>query len=91
MKQIYHFDCTHPPVVSEKMLRAELERRTIERQTAVLALAGILAHMCLIFTAIVLRPFNAMLSLICIAYVCVAISGSGAIAIVFDHKRRDLI
>ena len=42
MKQIYNFEQHKPPVLNENMLRAELERRRLRWQTALLALAGIL-------------------------------------------------
>ena len=90
MKQIYHFDGIKPPAVSEKTLRAEIDRRKMKGQTALLALAGLLAEICLLTAAFILQPVNAILSMIFVAYVCIAISGSGAIAIVFAHKRGNL-
>lgn len=89
MKQIYRFDDIQPPAVSEKTLRVAIERRKMKRQTAILALAGMLAEICLLITALILRPFDAVLSMISAAYVCVAITGGGVIAIVFIHKRRN--
>lgn len=91
MTQIYRFDYVQPPALSEKMLKAKLERRKIQRQTTLLALAGILAQLCLFITALMLLPENAILSIVCFAYLCVALCGGGAIAIVFTHKRRNLI
>jgi hypothetical protein len=90
LKQIYRFDDIRPPVISEKMLLAEIERRKMERQTAFLAVAGILTEVCLLITALLLLPVNAVLSKICIAYVCIAMSGGGVIAIVFANKKGDL-
>ncbi len=90
MKQIYRFDCNQPPAASEKTPRAESERRTAYRQTVLLALAGVLVELCLFVTALVLQPFNTVLSMGCIAYVCISVSGGGVIAIVFSHKRRNL-
>jgi hypothetical protein len=87
LKQIYRFDGIAPPAVSEKTLWVEIERRKAKRQMALLALAGILAELCLLITALILQPVNAVLSIICIAYVCIAMSGGGVIAIVFTHKR----
>lgn len=89
MTQIYRFDDIKPPAVSEETLRVEIERRKMKRQTALLALAGILAEVCLLITAFILQPINAVLSMILIAYVLVAMSGGGVIAIVFTHKRRN--
>ncbi len=91
MKQIYCFDGVQPPAICEKTLRAEIERRKMKRQTALLALGGMLAEVCLLITALLLQPVNAVLSMIFITYVCVAMSGGGVIAIVFIHKRRNII
>lgn len=91
MKQIYCFDGIQPPAISEKTLRTEIERRKMKRQAALLALAGMLAEVCLLITALILQPVNAVLSMIIIAYVCVAMCGGGVIAIVFIHKRRNFI
>lgn len=87
MKQIYRFDGIQPPAVSEKTLRAEIERRKAQKQIMFLALAGVLAELCLLVTALILQSVNIVLSMICIAYVCIAISGGGIIAIIFAHKR----
>lgn len=89
MKQIYRFDGIQPPAISEKTLRTEIERRKIKRQTALLVLAGMLTEICLLITALILQPVNAVLSTIFVAYVWVAMSGGGVIAIVFIHKRRN--
>lgn len=91
MKQIYHFDHTPPPELTSKMLQAEIERRKIRRQTTVLAISGVLAELCLLITALILQPVNAVLSAVCFAYTCIAISGGGIIAIVFIHKRRNFL
>lgn len=88
MKQIYRFDESNPPPLTEKSLRAELARRTIRRQTVILALAGLIMNCCLILTAILLRPVNELLSISCMTYVITAICGSAVIAIVYDDKRR---
>ena len=91
MKQIYPFDSFQPPNLSEKKLRAEIQRRETLRQTALLALAGILAELCLIAAALLVRPVNEVLAFAIIAYVCVSISGCAIIAIVYDLRRRNLI
>ncbi len=91
MKQIYRFDSNQPPTVSEKMLRAEIERRKVLRQTVLLALAGVSVELCLFITGLILQPVNAVLSTLCIAYACVAVCGNCVIAIVFTQRRRNLI
>lgn len=90
MKQIYRFDDTAPPPLSEKSLRTEIERRKLRRQTVLLALAGNLSVLCMIAAAFLLLPVSIIVSVSCIAYACVAICGGTAIAIVFIDKRRNL-
>ncbi len=89
MKKIYRFDGIQPPAISEKALRTEIERRKMKRQTTLLVLAGMLTEVCLLITALILQPVNSVLSMIFVAYVCVAMSGGGVIAIVFIHRRRN--
>ena len=91
MKQIYTFDSFQPPDLNEKKLRAEIQRRMTVRQTALLALAGILVELCLIVTALLIKPVNEVLAFAMIAYVCVSISGCAVIAIVYDLRRRNFI
>ncbi len=88
MNQIYRFDHARPPFVSEKTLRAELERRRLRRQAVLLALAGVFVELCMLFAAALLRPVNAALTFAGVAYVCVAVSGGGAIAVIYSHIRR---
>ena len=89
MRQIYRFDGARPPLLRESDLRAELERRRIRRQTALLALGGVLSLICLLLAAALLYPVAPALSIACGAYLCAASAGAGVIAIVFaQHRRR---
>lgn len=88
MSQIYRFDCVQPPVLSKKTLYAELERRKMQRQAAILAVAGILVYLCLIVTAIGLYHVNVYLSIICVCYIFIAMWGGVAIAVVFIKKEE---
>ena len=93
MKQIYYFDSIAPPVLNEKALLAELERRKTQRLAAMTALTSILLNWCLIIAAIVLYPSNTFLSMACITYVCAVLCGGGTIAAIFiaqRNKRREL-
>ena len=90
MKQIYHFDSAQPPALTEKMLRIEIERRRMLRQTALVALAGALINWCLFITAFLLYSVNIFLSVACISYTFAAIYGAGAIAAVYVNRRNFL-
>ena len=90
MKQIYHFDSARPPALTEKMLRIEIERRRMLRQTALVALAGALINWCLFIAAFLLYTVNIFLSIACISYTFTAIYGAGAIAAVYVNRRNIL-
>ena len=88
MSQLYPFDGAQPPLLRESALRAELERRRLRRQTALLALGGVLSLICLLLAAALLYPAAPAVSIACGAYLCAASAGAGVIAIVFAHHRR---
>lgn len=88
MRQIYRFDGARPPLLRESALRAELERRRLRRQTALLALGGVLSLICLLLAAALLYPAAPAVSIACGAYLCAASAGAGVIAIMFAHHRR---
>ena len=90
MKQIYRFDRALPPPLSEKSLRAEIERRKTQRYAAILALAGILANCCFALAAFLLYPVNAIFSIACVSYVIISICGGGIVAAVYSNNRRNL-
>jgi len=86
VKQIYNFEQHKPPALNENLLRAELERRRLRWQTALLALAGILLQ-----TVIVLFGYSAMdwypwISVLCFGYVIISTTGCGVIAVTYRRK-----
>lgn len=86
MKQIYDFERHEPPALNENLLRAEAERRKRHRQTALLAVAGLLLQ-----AAIALLGYSAIdwypwLSALCFAHVIVGATGCGVIAVVYSQK-----
>lgn len=88
MRQIYNFEEKNPPVLNEAMLRSMAAKRRMRRQTAVLALAGILMQICLLLAAFLLYVLNPVLAAAAIVYSCGAVSGAGVIALVYVKKRR---
>ena len=81
MKQIYNFETKQPPVLNESMLRAELEKRRLRRQTTIATVAGILMQLALLLLGFGLWEFHPLLSMGCIAYVILSATGSTIIAI----------
>ncbi len=86
MKQIYDFEQNNPPVLNENMLRRELERRKVQRQTMVLAAAGILLQVVLLLFGVVSAVSYPVTAVICFIYVLVSAAGSGVIAVVCTRK-----
>ena len=86
MKQIYNFEQHKPPVLNENMLRAELERRRLRWQTALVAAAGILL---LIVTALLgylgLEDYP-WITVLCLAYILFSAPGGRVLAIVVTKK-----
>ena len=68
------------------MLRAELERRRLRWQTALVAVAGILIQVLLVMCALAVRDEYPMVSMICLAYVVLSTTGGSVLAIVCTRK-----
>ena len=85
MKQFYNFELKEPPVLNESMLRTELEKRRLRRQTTIAALAGILMQIVLLLCAVLLAKEYIILSIACVAYVIFSATG-GTIIAIFIHS-----
>ena len=70
MNQIYNFEQHKPPVLNENMLRAELERRRLRWQTALVA---------------VLEDYP-WITALCLAYVLFSATGGSVLAVVVTKK-----
>ena len=86
MNQIYNFEMEEPPVLNESMLRAELEKRRIRRQTAMAAVAGILIQIVFLLCAVLLAKEYLLLSILCVAYVILSATGGTVIAIIINSS-----
>lgn len=86
MKQIYNFEQQKPPVLNENMLRAELERRRLRWQTALIAVAGILIQVLLILLGLVTKNEYPMITAACLIYVVLSTTGGSVLAIVCTRK-----
>lgn len=90
MKQIYHFEQMAPPVLTERQLRAELERRNLQRQTALLTIASSLMAATLLIWAIWLYPQMPILLVFCGSYGLVGMLGSAVITLAYVKKGEAL-
>lgn len=91
MKQIYNFEQGNPPILNEKMLQRECEKRKLQRQIVLLAVSSMLLILCMVLMAFRIYIFMPVLSVICALYVCAAVTGSCVIILVFVQKRRSYI
>ena len=86
MNQIYNFEQHKPPILNENMLRAELERRRLRWQTALLALAGILLQVVIALFGYSAIDWYPWVSAICFGYVIISTTGCGVIAVTYSRK-----
>ena len=81
MKQIYHFEQHNPPVLNENMLRAEAEKRKLNRQTALLSLAGILFQFAIVLLGYSAIDWYPWITALCFGYAIISTTGCSIIAV----------
>lgn len=86
MKQTYDFEQFTPPVLNEKILRRELQKRAERRHTVLLAVAGALFDVLFVLLGILYLDIYPLLTFGCICFTVVSTIGSAVIAIVFTQK-----
>lgn len=86
MNQIYNFEQYKTPVLNENMLRAQLERRRLRWQTTLIAVAGIFIHILLILLGFITMNEYPIITVVCLIYVVISITGSSVLAIVYTRK-----
>lgn len=91
MKQIYNFEQHSPPALNENTIHAEIEKRKVRRQTALLAIAGILIQIVMVILGFAVIKVYPLLTVICLAYVLVSTTGGSVIAVVCTRKGGLLI
>lgn len=75
MNQIYNFEQHKPPVLNENMLRAELERRRLRWQTALVAVAGTLLLIAAAMLGFLVLEDYPWITALCLAYVLFSATG----------------
>lgn len=81
MNQIYNFEAKEPPVLNESMLKTELAKRQLRRQTTMAAIAGILTQIVFLLCALLLAETSPILAVCCVLYVILSATGGTVIAI----------
>lgn len=82
-KPIFDFEKLNPPMLNERMLRQEQERRTLAKQIRVLRIASVLMAICLALFAFLVAPKSILIAIISIVILCISMIGCGVITILF--------
>ena len=83
MNPIYNFNTHTPPPLHEASLRAEQERRALQRQTALLAIAGILMLTLTLLLSTYLSVHFPALTLLCAGHLFVSLTGGSLVAFIY--------
>ena len=86
MKQTFHFEQFEPPILNEKLLRRELEKRAERRRTVLLVIAGALFQALFVLLGLSCWNIAPAVTLACIGFAIVSVTGSGVIAIVYVQE-----
>ena len=86
MRQIYNFEQHNPPALNENMLRNEIEKRHLKKQTIILAIAGVLAQIAVALFGILVWEIYPAITIACFGYVLISIMGSSVITVLYARK-----
>lgn len=89
MRMPYDFERCAPPRLTESSLRAELERRRLRRQTAVLALAAVLLQTAALLLGVhFLAEGLVVPGIACIGYAALSAAGGGVMALLVSGREE---
>lgn len=86
MERIYDFEQNTPPTLNERMLQAELNRRKLRWQTALLVVAGILFQIVVAVLGYSALDWYPLISMFCMTYVIISTISCGALAVACARK-----
>lgn len=85
MKQIYDFTQHEPPRVNEAILREQLRRRELQRQTLLLRIAALLSCVCYAVFAFFIIRDSVIAAVVSILMCTITLIGTGVISLVFHR------
>lgn len=86
MKQIYDFEQNIPPHLNENMLRQIEEKRRLQWQTAIIALAGILIQVIAVIIGVLAIDIYPVIAVFSFIYAIFSAIGCGVIAVICSRK-----
>ena len=91
MKQIYRFEQAQPPVLNERMIQLEIDRRRLRLQTALLAFSAALLPVVMILLGFVAFGAYPWIALFCFLHALVSATGGRVLDVVFTRTGGRLI
>lgn len=82
-KPPFDFENSQPPMLNERMLRQESERRSLIRQIRALRISSVLTALCLALFAFIIAPKSLIIAIATIVVLCVSMIGCGVITVLF--------
>jgi len=92
MKQIYNFEASTPPRITESELQEALRRRTLRRQILALRIASLLCCLCMAVFAFFIFYDSVIVAAASIIMLTLTLIGNGLVSLVFykygmcDHE-----
>ena len=90
MKQAYDFEAFTPPILTKRMLEEKLEQKKVQRETTLVALAGMLLQIAVFCLAVFCHGTYPLLAWLAVGYCILSLSGGGVLAVVFLNTDAEL-
>lgn len=87
MEQIYNFEKSTPPILTERMLREELEKRNLKKQILLIRITTLILYVSIVILGICIMPYSVLLGGGCIAFSAISIIGNVIVSIVFEKHK----
>lgn len=91
MKQIYNFEAKNPPVLSERILAEEIEKRNEKRQTTMLFVSGIVIQFVILLFGFMAFDFYPIVTMGCVLYALLSVAASGIMAGIYVKREERVI
>lgn len=85
-EKIFDFEKEQPPHLTAKELYKENERRKLIKQIKLLKIAAVIMALCILLFAFFIAQKSFVVSIICIVFLCVSLSGYIIIGALFFKK-----
>lgn len=88
MNTVYDFEQFQPPVVTERKLKKELERREMKKQITLLRIASVIIVIAMVLFAFLIINDSVIFSVLLVVAACISVVGNGIISVLFYYKGK---